>query len=203
MTQRRRVLVATVLLAVTGCGTPPPGQVRHVDPSEVPYALLSPAPTDEPDQAELSTTLATTTAVYLVAEENRLEALPEPVQPGTAAAVAEQALALLAAGPTEVERESGFASALGRGADLTLGDVQRGTATVEVDLAGNPAADQLPLVVGQVVLTLTSIEGIDRVLLVQDGDPVEMALPGGARTNEPVSADDYQALLVGTPTTRP
>ncbi len=204
---RRRSLVVTVVtavaLAAAGCGAPPPGQVRHVEPSEVPYALLSPAPTDEPDQAELSTMLAATTPVYFVVEEDRLEALDEPVQPGPVAEVAEQALELLANGPTDAERESGYASALGRGADLTLEDVRGGTATVEVDLTGDPAADQLPLVVGQIVLTLASIEGVDRVLLVQDGDPVEMALPGGARTNEPVGAGDYQGLLVGAPTTTP
>lgn len=203
MTHRRSLVVTAVVLAAAGCGAPPPGQIRHVEPSQVPYALLSPAQTEEPDQAELSTMLAATTPVYFVVQENRLEAVDEPVQPGSVAEVAEQALELLADGPTEAERESGYASALGRRADLTLDDVRGGTATVEVDLTGDPAADQLPLVVGQIVLTLASIDGVDRVLLVQDGDPVEMALPGGARTNEPVGADDYRGLLVGAPATTP
>ncbi len=45
------------------------------------------------------------------------------------------------------------------------------------------------------VLTLTSVEGVDQVLLVQDGEPTEMALPGGARTSDPVGAGQYRALV--------
>ena len=75
--------------------------------------------------------------------------------------------------------------------------VRDGTARVEVELtAGELAADQLPLALGQLVLTLTAVEGIDRVQLVSDGEPVEMALPGGKLTTAPVSADDYVSLTV-------
>ena len=62
------------------------------------------------------------------------------------------------------------------------------------DLAPSPS--RLPLAVGQLVLTLSSIEGIDDVALTAAGSPIQAPLPGGALTDRPLRADDYAALLL-------
>ena len=49
---------------------------------------------------------------------------------------------------------------LGTAVTLSLDDLRGGTARVEVELtAGELAADQVPLALGQVVLTLTAVPG--------------------------------------------
>lgn len=45
------------------------------------------------------------------------------------------------------------------------------------------------------MLTATSVDGIDHVLLEQDGQQLEAPLPGGERTSAPVDAADYASLL--------
>jgi hypothetical protein len=49
----------------------------------------------------------------------------------------------------------------------------------------------------QLVFTVTSVQGIDRMQLVRNGRTIEVPLPGGARTSEPVGAGDYLRLLTG------
>lgn len=186
--------LAAALLA--GCGAPGSSRPAEIEPSEVPYQLLRPsvdplAASSEPDLLEE----VATTPVYLLGEGAVLVAADTPVQPGSSTQLAEQALSRLQAGPTDDERDAGLASALGAAVRLALVSIQDGTARVEVRLtAGDIAADQVPLALGQVVLTLTSVPGIQDVQLVNDGEPVEMALPGGRRTVDPVTAADYQEL---------
>jgi hypothetical protein len=63
------------------------------------------------------------------------------------------------------------------------------------------------LAVAQVVLTVTSVPGVDSVLVTRDGAPVELPLPGGALTSGPVTGRDYISLVEarspGTATTAP
>jgi hypothetical protein len=59
-----------------------------------------------------------------------------------------------------------------------------------------PSPERQPLAVGQVVLTATSVPGVDGVLLDGvDGHPGEMPLPGGALTTRPLRRSDYVELL--------
>jgi hypothetical protein len=82
---------------------------------------------------------------------------------------------------------------------LDLVDVVDGTASIQITPSSqSPSADRLPLAVGQLVLTVTSVDGVDRVTFLQDGAPIEAPLPGGARTAQPVTAADYSSLLART-----
>ncbi len=195
------VLVGALVGALlAGCGAPGSTRPAEIEPSEVPYGLLSPAvdPLVASSEGDVPEQVATT-PVYLLGEGGVLLAAPTPVEPGSSTQMAEQALSRLQAGPTDEERAAGLASALGAAVDLSLVSIDVGTARVEVRLnAGELAADQVPLALGQVVLTLTSVAGIESVQLVNDGDPVEMALPGGVLTTAPVTAADYQELAEPT-----
>ncbi len=189
-----------VVLALAGCGVPT-GTVATIPPTQVPYGLLAPAPSDE-------TTLPTagqqtaTPRLFLVDREDRLVPVPTMVDAGSASSVAGQLLDQLDDGPSERERNQGLSSALGPGASLSLLQVKGTTALVELSVpTREPVPGRLPLAVGQVVLSLTSVAGIDAVQFVQDGREVEVALPGGARTSDAVTAADYAALV--TPGTTP
>lgn len=193
-----RAVVASALLAVVaGCGLPGEGSGHVIPADAVPYGLLSPSP-----EPRLTTSvvgpLVTTPSVFLLDGEDRLVAVPLTVDARGVEAVARQVLTDLEAGPSDAQRAAGLSSPLSPGVELDLRRVDQSTAEVEVALAlRDPAADRLPLVVGQIVLSLTSIEGVDEVVLLRDGEPVETPLPGGARTTDPLTAADY-ATLVGS-----
>jgi hypothetical protein len=191
------VLIVAVLVS-SGCGAPRDGEVRRVAADDVPYHLLDNG--SEARKASPGPGQATTTPqVFLLDGEDRLVARSVPVPAGSLAAVEASLLAALRDGPSEQQRASGLSSALGPGALLTMHGVVDGTARIEIVLPDAGAtADRLPLAVGQVVLTAVSVEGVDRVLLEQDGGPVAAPLPGGAQTLEPVSASDYAQLLADT-----
>lgn len=187
------LVAACALLA--GCGAPPPDTVRPIDPTAVPYALLSPAPADE-QPVELDGQVKTTPRLYLVDPRDRLVTVPVTVDATGLEAVARQLLDQLDDGPTESQRQTGLASALGPGTVLSLTEITAGTARVDLALSRrDPAADRLPLATGQIVLSLTSVAGIERVQLFRDGQALEIALPGGARTTAPVTAEDYHQLV--------
>lgn len=200
MTVSRALVAVVVVLVCAGCGSPSSGTARTVPADDVPYGLLSPAPSD-------STTAATdrpgTTSpqLYLLGDDDLLVPTALAVDARGLEAVVRQLLARLSNGPNETQRELGLASALGPDVVLRLEGLTGSTVRVDVTLPNRgPVADRLPLAVGQIVLTLTSVAGVGQVLLVRDDEPLEMALPGGARTTEPVGALDYQALVApGSP----
>ena len=66
---------------------------------------------------------------------------------------------------------------------------------MDIDDGTSISAERLPAAIGQVVLTLSSAPGIESVVLVSDGQPVQVPLPGGALTDQPVTGDDYAELL--------
>nr|WP_276612428.1 GerMN domain-containing protein [Kineococcus vitellinus] len=101
----------------------------------------------------------------------------------------------LGAGPDEGERARGLASALGPDVALGVEGLREGVARIAVDgLGDNLAVDRLPLAVAQVVLTATSAPGVQAVQLVREGQVLEVPLPGGQRTAEPLRAGDYASL---------
>lgn len=186
------VAALTVVLAAA-CGAPP-ASVRSLEPADVPYALLSPSPQSEA-MAEVLGPAVTTPSIYLLEEEG-LVPVALTVDASSASDVADEVLADLADGPSEEQREMGLSSPLGPGPELALREIDGTTARVEVALSlRDPAADQLPLIAGQLVLSLTSIAGIEAVVLLRDGEPSEVPLPGGARSTAPVRALDYATLL--------
>ena len=76
-----------------------------------------------------------------------------------------------------------------------LVSLEDGRATVDVRMGRLPTGgDRLPLAVGQVVLTVTSVPTVREVVLVADGARIEAPLPGGALTGRPLTAADYAVL---------
>lgn len=190
-------VTATVALGLVGCGLPQDGTARAVDPKQVPYGLMRsdpPAPAssrsksiDRTDQARL----------YLLGPDDQLVGVPAGVgRPLGTGARLTALFALLARGPDETQRGQGLSTALSPGVQIQLRDLSGGVARVQV-VAGlkDPSADRLPLSIGQLVLTATSLRGVDSVVLERDGAPVEVPLPGGALTSAPLTRSDYASLV--------
>ncbi len=195
MTGRRGAgtALAPALLACLlagGCGVPTDSEAQPVP--TVPYGLLNPsgpAPSASAPAAEGGP------RVWLVRDDGLVPAESLPAGPGPRATAA-VLLRRLGGGPTDMERADGLSTAFGPGVELSLTGVSDGHATVDIragDLAPSPS--RLPLAVGQVVLTLVSVDGIDDVRLTAAGSPIQAPLPGGALTDRPLRAGDYASLV--------
>lgn len=194
MTRAGRVVrfVAAVLLGLgvlAGCGAPTSSPATTVGP--LPYDLADPSPS-------VSSTATTTRTpgpqIYFVRDGVLVAASAAPDGSGPRD-TAVRALSRLALGPTETERAQRLSTALGSDVALSLVDLRDGRATVAVGAGKQPpGAGQLPLAVGQLVLTLTSLPGVDEVLLSADGRPIDAPLPDGALTDRPLTARDYREL---------
>ncbi len=206
----RRVGVVAVALAcaLVGCGLPHDGEVQPIDDQSVPYGLLGPAESAAPPTSTtLEQSQATQPRTYLLGPDQVLRAVPAPVDLSrevTTPRVLTALFAVLAAGPTERQRAAGLSTALGPGVRITLVQVSGGVADLQVQASPkDPSADRLPLAIGQLVLTATSVDGVDGVRLVRaDGRPVEVPLPGGALTSSTLHRSDYRELVL-PPTASP
>lgn len=202
---KRRVTGALVgvLLTVgasTGCGAPSDG-TRTINASAVPYRLLSTPPPAPPADA-VPNPDDVTGQVYFVDADDFLVAVPYSLDgTRTTDEMARDLLDQLSRGPADDARDTGLGTALRPDVTLELLAITGTTAEVDVSTPNRePAPDQLPLAVGQIVLTVTSLPGVTQVTLLTDAQPVDMPLPGGQLTSPPVPAAAYQDLLRTAPT---
>lgn len=179
-----------VALLVAGCGLPSDGG-RSEDDVSVPYHLLddrSDAGVGDGGDAHSSTE----PLVFWVAEGDRLVPRTAPV---TCPVDVEDLLAELSAGPNQRAREQGLATAYPPESRLALVAKKGDLVIVDLEFEAQIGADRLPVAVGQVVLTLTSAPGIERVSLLSNGESVQVPLADGALTTAPVTAANYLSLV--------
>jgi spore germination protein GerM len=206
VTGRRLVVaVATALLGLAGCGVPTSGEPETIPASDVPYGLASPTPA-EPSDPSVQTMIAET-GIYLVTAEDVLVARGRELPPGSVEEQLEALLGQLAAGPSEQERADELSTALPPEVGLHVTGIEDGTATI--DIAGPvdaPSGADSRLAVAQIVLTATSVPDVQAVRLTRGGDPVDAPLPDGELTSEPLTADEFAAVLTApapSPTSSP
>jgi hypothetical protein len=188
-----------VALAAAGCGVPVGDAPTTIAPSDVPYGLAS--PTEASPSTASPVPRADEPLVFLVGPGDLLVPRGRGTGTGTPADRLDALLAALAAGPTEGERAEGLSTALPPGVELGVTGDDDGTVTV--DLGGPvdaPSGRESRSAVAQVVLTATSLPGVDAVLLTRDGVPVEAPLPSGELTSAPLTEADYAVFLTSPPT---
>jgi hypothetical protein len=195
---RLRLLVAVLvasLALLAACGLPRSSSPVEVPPAEVPYGLLqaataNPTPTTTPGVQLVPGT------IYLVDPQQRLVAVGVQVPNAQTIPMLQTLLNRLAVGPGDRERARSLVTDLSPGSSLVLRGLTSGTAYVELQSTGqDPSPNKLPIAVGQIVLTATSIAGVDRVLFVRDGTPLPVPGPDGSSTSVPLGATDYEVLL--------
>ncbi|WP_347058862.1 GerMN domain-containing protein [Blastococcus sp. HT6-30] len=183
-----------VLVVTAACGVPTGEGPSTIAPSDVPYGLAAPdpAPTAAPSSVPGDGGWA-----YLVGADEAL--VPRARESGTGPTEErlEELLAALSAGPTEEERAQGLSTALPTGMTLSVAGIDGATATI--DLAGAAALSSSRRAVAQIVLTATSLPGVQAVLLTSRGEPVEAPLPSGALTDAPLLPADYAVFLTPPP----
>ena len=111
-----------------------------------------------------------------------------------------EALRVLFDGPTSDEQRSGLRSAIPRDTEL-LSTRFIASGTVEIDVTASifdATGDDLVGAVAQIVLTLTDLEGIDRVSLTVDGDSTEWPRGDGTLTSRALTEFDFPGRAVSS-----
>jgi hypothetical protein len=194
------VLASAAVALASGCGVPDDHAVTTI--TRVPYDLLQPEASAPPAPPRTATTRP---FVYFLHDQDIVAVEASDVPEGDLDLAVGAVLDELSRGPSERDRAAGLTTALGPDTALRLAGLEGGLA--EVDMAAGdqvPAPARVPLAVAQVVMTVTSVPGVDAVRLTRDGAAVELPLPGGALTDRPVRASDYASLVAqpGPTTTR-
>jgi hypothetical protein len=188
-------LLLGALALLGACGLPRSSTPVQVPPAEVPYGLLQPATASSTPTATPGVLLVAGT-IYLADGQQKLDSVGVQVPSDTAAPMLQSLLTRLAVGPTDRERARGLVTDLGPGSTIFLRALSAGTATIELVSTGqDPTANKLPIAIGQIVLTATSVVGVDRVVFVRDGTVLLVPGPDGSSTAAPLVAADYDILL--------
>jgi len=188
-------LLALLVVVTASCGVPTSNDVRAIDPDNIPAPFATPTnhPTTSPATGAPS--------VYLADQNGHLVATP--VRLTTPASfprdTLEAVLTQLAAGPSPEQVKRGLSSALPPAIGLGIVDVAGLQATLALDGDQLPVSDQTTLATAQIVLTATSVPGIDAVTFTRGGHQVEAPLVGGPLTFRPVTASDYRSLVTHVP----
>lgn len=190
----RRLVLLLVCAVLVGCGVPTGNTPQRIPASDVPYGLASPAPLSA---APLSTAPAADhPRVYLVNARDLLVARGRDVPGGALERRLRELLDDLAVGPSRQEYEEQLSTALRPEVRLAVESIKDGVATIEIAGAeGGQSTGESRRAVAQIVLTATSLPGIDAVLVSAGGEVIEAPLPSGELTSRPLTATDYAALL--------
>ncbi|SOC47803.1 Sporulation and spore germination [Blastococcus aggregatus] len=196
-----RAAWSAVALAVvlTGCGVPTGGAPSTIAPSDVPYGLASPSPTASPTAPPDA--VGDTSRVHWISAEDTLVPRTREVSGASRRERLAYLLEQLAAGPSRGERDEQLSTALPPEVELSVTRLDDGTATIDLDALGQaPAGVATRRSVAQIVLTATSVPGVQSVLLQLAGEPVEAPLPSGELTASPLTARDYLSFTTPAPT---
>ena len=182
------VVAMAVLLAACGIGT-----------DDAPRDIVAPAPADVED-GRTAITATATTLIYLVGHDDDGRFVLMPIARDTTETLS-NALQALFNGPTARELNADLRSAIPATTRLVKAVPNNDVVTIDVSddltrLSGSTLVDAI----GQIVLTATSVTGTTGVLITVGDVPHPWPLPDGSTSVEPLTSDDYSALLADRPT---
>ena len=204
---------APVLLVVAGCGVPLEDSAQALPPEVIPPPVVAPSQPPNPSPSPTSTQSATATAtplptespavelvdLYFIREDGLVPLASEVAVPTDAQTVLDR----LAAGPpVETGLRSVVVDPLTGTALVSVftptSDTELPTASVTIAVANAfsslPPTEQV-LLLGQVVLSLSSA-GFATVSVVDAaGAPLAVPLPDGRLLDRPATALDYASLI--------
>lgn len=182
----RRMALVFVALALAACGIPVEGEPEVVD-----VELGVPVESDTPAPGELAAV-----SIYLVRNENLVHVTRDLPSPSSLTSIFGSLLGRV----TDEEREANLRTAIPPGTE-TISLTEDGS-VLRIDLNSEFAAvggEEEILAVAQIVLTATSVEGVDLVAFQLEGVPTDVPVADGALSVDPVGAEDYAALIAGNP----
>lgn len=178
---------------VAGCGVPTGGEPSTIPPTDVPYGLAAPSPSVTPTAPPEANVDGS--RVHWLTTDGTLVPRVREVSGTTRRERLSYLLEQLAAGPTRDERDEQLSTSLPPEVRLSVTGLEGGTATIDLDSSAQaPAGVSGRRAVAQIVLTATSVPGVDAVLLELAGEPIEAPLPAGELTTGPLTAQDYAAF---------
>ena len=204
---------APVLLVVAGCGVPLEDSAQALPPEVIPPPVVAPSQPPNPSPSPTSTQSPTATAtplptespavelvdLYFIREDGLVPLARDVAVPTDAQTVLDR----LAAGPpVETGLRSVVVDPLTGTALVSVftptGDIELPTASVTIAVANAfsslPPTEQV-LLLGQVVLSLSSA-GFATVSVVDAaGAPLAVPLPDGRLLDRPATALDYASLI--------
>jgi len=201
------VALAPVLLVAAGCGVPLEDSAQALPPEVIPPPIIvptetpsaSPTPTPSPSPSSSQTPIIEVVDFFFIREDGLVPLVsdvPAPADPQTV-------LDGLEAGPpvetglrsVVVDPLTGTAlvSVFAPSGDISLPSADATTA-VAAAFSSLPPTDQV-LLLGQVVLSLSSA-GYGTVSIVDEaGSPLAVPLPDGRLLDRPATALDYASLI--------
>lgn len=178
----RRAAIVLLATALAGCGIPLDAAPEAVE------VEVAAAPDDAgPIPGDLAAV-----SIYLVRNDSLVDVTRDLPAPPTVEIIFDSLLGSV----TEPEQRSGLRTAIPRGTE-TISIDESGT-TLLVDLSRDFAAiggEEEVLAVAQIVLTATSIDGIELVDFRIEGIHTDVPVANGALSADPVGAADYEALI--------
>ena len=211
--RRLMAVWAPVLLVVAGCGVPLEDSAQALPPEVIPPPVVAPSQPPSPSPSPTSTQSPTATAtplptespavelvdLYFIREDGLVPLASDIAVPTDAQTVLDR----LAAGPpVETGLRSVVVDPLTGTALVSVftptGDIELPTASVTIAVANAfsslPPTEQV-LLLGQVVLSLSSA-GFATVSVVDAaGAPLAVPLPDGRLLDRPATALDYASLI--------
>lgn len=188
----RRLIVVALAVLVAACGVPTDREARRIPADELPFGLgatdlATTSTAAPPDTVPVETLRDRAVDVHTVIA-GRLVSTPVTLD---APATLDDVIALVESPPSDAPGRS----------VLRPGDVlasRRDGSVVTVELLDTvlelPTSEQV-LAVGQLVLTLTSIAGIDGVAFTVAGADAAVPLPDGSAGEGPITRDDVADLF--------
>lgn len=181
------------LAVLSGCGVPASDQVTPIDPAVVPASPTATAHLQP--GVDLG---GSTPRLFFVVGEDALRAVRPRLPAGSTRQLATLMLQQLQQGPSPAQQQAGLSSAIPPNMELSLTSLIGNVAHVDLTSADpGPGGNAVHLIPAQIVLTLTSLPGIDEVDLSRNGTPLDAALPSGALTGTALNRGEYVGLLAG------
>lgn len=177
-----RWLLLAVSLVLVACGIP-----VEAEPESVEVQMPSPDEDRPPAPGEQAGV-----SMYLVRDETLVHVTRDLPSPPSLTIIFESLLD----GVTETERMQNLRTAIPPGTETMA--VTEEDSVLAIDLNSEFAAvggEEEILAVAQIVLTATSIEGIDLVAFQLEGVPTDVPVANGALSVDPVGAADYSTLV--------
>lgn len=173
-------MLASMLLVA--CGVPVDEEAE-----ELMIELGQPPQIEEPQPEDLAAV-----SVYLVRDDVLVPVTRDLPLPTTL----EGTLESLLSGVSQPEERANLRTSIPPGTTLLGLEVSEGLASLDLssDFASVGGEEEI-LAVAQIVLTVTSADGVSHVEFQLEGVPTDVPVAGGGLSVDPVSADQYDELI--------